>query len=130
LSIINSCFSFKILNPSINAKSSFFIFSFFKNNKKELLNKGITISQADRLLEYCKMNDKPKIQLEKFKESNEFMNKLKAKQSFEEIEVLFDYLSVLNILDYFRFDLSLSRGLDIYTGLIYKVILTDSGKMG
>ena len=33
-------------------------------------------------------------------------------------------------MDYCRFDLSLSSGLDYYTRLIYKAILTDSGKMG
>jgi len=55
------------------------------------------------------MNDKPKILLEKLKESNELMNNLKAKQSLQELEVLFDYLSVLNILDYCRFDLSLTK---------------------
>ena len=58
------------------------------------------------------------------------MNNLKTKQSLEELEVLFDYLSVLNILDYCRFDLSLSRELNYYTGLIYEAVLTDSGKMG
>ena len=31
-------------------------------------------------------------------------------------------------MDYCRFDLSLSRGLDYYTGLIYESVLTDSGK--
>ncbi len=58
------------------------------------------------------------------------MNNLKAKQSLEELEVLFDYLSVIKLLDYCRFDLSFSRGLDYYTGLIYEAILTDSGKIG
>ena len=33
-------------------------------------------------------------------------------------------------MDYCRFDLSLSRGLDYYTWLIYEAVLTDSGKMG
>ena len=33
-------------------------------------------------------------------------------------------------MEYYRYDLSLWRGLDYYTGLIYKAILTDSGKMG
>ena len=43
----------------------------YENIKKELLTKGININQADRLLEYCKMNDKHKILLEKLKESND-----------------------------------------------------------
>ena len=38
------------------------------------------------------MNNKQKILLEKPKESNEFMNNLKAKQILEELEVLFVYL--------------------------------------
>ena len=67
----------------------------YENIKKELLNKGININQVYRLLEYCKMNDKPKILLEKLKESNEYMNNLKAKQSLQELEVLFDYLSMV-----------------------------------
>ena len=58
------------------------------------------------------------------------MNNLKAKQSLEELEVLFDYLSVINLLDYCRFDLSLSRGLDYYTGLTYEAVLTDYWKIG
>ena len=53
------------------------------------------------------------------------MNNWKAKPSLEELEVLLDYLSVLNILDYCRFDLSLSRGLDYYTRLIYEAVLTN-----
>ncbi len=43
----------------------------YENIKKELLTKGKNINQADRLLEYCKMNDKHKILLEKLKESND-----------------------------------------------------------
>ena len=67
----------------------------YENIKKELLNKGININHADRILDFCKMNDKQKILLEKLKESNEFMNNLKAKQSLEELEVLFNYLFML-----------------------------------
>ena len=97
---------------------------------KELLSKGITSEQANKLLEYSKMNDKPKILLEKLKSLPEFMTNSEAKKTLEEMEILFNYLPLIKIEDYCRFDLSLSRGLDYYTGLIYEVVLIESGKIG
>jgi histidyl-tRNA synthetase len=36
-----------------------------------------------------------------------------------ELKLLFEYLDALGSLKYFSFDLSLARGLDYYTGVIY-----------
>lgn len=37
--------------------------------------------------------------------------------------VLFGYLQRVEALEHFSFDLSLARGLDYYTGVIYEVVL-------
>ena len=44
--------------------------------------------------------------------------------------ILFDYLEILDIDKYCTFDLSLARGLDYYTGLIYETVLTNTDKVG
>jgi histidyl-tRNA synthetase len=38
---------------------------------------------------------------------------------------LFSYLNSMGRLAKISFDLSLARGLDYYTGLIYEIVLTD-----
>lgn len=38
---------------------------------------------------------------------------------------LFDYLEAMGSLPHVSFDLSLARGLDYYTGVIYEVVLVD-----
>ena len=38
---------------------------------------------------------------------------------------LFTYLTAMNRIAKVSFDLSLARGLDYYTGLIYEIVLTD-----
>merc|ERR1719223_821841 len=42
-----------------------------------------------------------------------------------EMKLLFEYLDAMGSLDKILFDLSLARGLDYYTGVIYEAVLTD-----
>ena len=61
------------------------------------------------------------------------MARLKAEKTFEssvigakaieEMEILFSYLEVMNGLKNVSFELSLARGLDYYTGVIFEAIL-------
>ena len=41
------------------------------------------------------------------------------------MRLLFGFLEAMGALHRFSFDLSLARGLDYYTGVIYEAILTD-----
>lgn len=41
------------------------------------------------------------------------------------MERLFTYLIALERIEKVSFDLSLARGLDYYTGVIYEIVLTD-----
>ena len=68
--------------------------------------------------------------LEKLKSNNELLSNQKGKTALDEMDILFDYLEILDIDKYCTFDLSLARGLDYYTGLIYETVLTDTDKVG
>ena len=41
------------------------------------------------------------------------------------MSLLFSYLKDLNCLSNISFDMSLARGLDYYTGVIYEIVLKD-----
>ena len=47
------------------------------------------------------------------------------KNVFSDMGKLFSYLKALDKIDKVSFDLSLARGLDYYTGVIYEIVLTD-----
>ena len=98
--------------------------------KKELLEKGITEEQSEKLWNFVQLKDKPKVLLEKLKSNNELLSNQKGKTALDEMDILFDYLEIMDIDKYCTFDLSLARGLDYYTGLIYETVLTDTDKVG
>ncbi len=98
--------------------------------KKELIEKGITEEQSEKLWSFVQLKDKPKALLEKLNTNNELLSNQKGKTALEEMGILFDYLEIMGTDKYCTFDLSLARGLDYYTGLIYETVLTDTDKVG
>ncbi|KAI5722913.1 hypothetical protein M8J76_015598 [Diaphorina citri] len=58
--------------------------------------------------------------------ADEFLAKSKqAKEGLEAIKLLFHYCQIYGLKDTIVFDLSLARGLDYYTGVIYEAVLKD-----
>ncbi len=100
------------------------------NVKKELIEKGVTEEQCCKLWEFVQLKDKPRVLLEKLKTMENLMNNEKGKTAVEEMGILFDYLELLKVDQFCTFDMSLARGLDYYTGLIYETVLTDTDKVG
>ena len=98
--------------------------------KQELLEKGITEEQSEKLWNFVQLKDKPKVLLEKLKSNNELLANKKGKEALDDMGILFDYLEITGTDKYCTFDLSLARGLDYYTGLIYETVLTDTDKVG
>ena len=98
--------------------------------KKELIEKGITDEQSEKLWTFVQLKDKPKVLLEKLKANNELISNKKGKEALDDMGILFDYLEIMGTDKYCTFDLSLARGLDYYTGLIYETVLTDTDKVG
>ena len=99
--------------------------------EKELIEvKGVTKEQAEKLKTFVLLKDKPKVLLDKLKEMKELTENEKGKKALDEMAILIDYLQILDVEKYCTFDLSLARGLDYYTGLIYETVLTDTNEVG
>ena len=98
--------------------------------KKELLTKGLNEEQTDTLWTIVQLKDSPWKLLNLLKTKENIIQNQKAKEALEDMETLFEYLDILQINDHFVFDLSLARGLDYYTGLIYEAVLLETDKVG
>lgn len=70
--------------------------------------------------------------IEKLEKDNTFGDNAKAKLVFEEFKLLAQYIKVSGAYDNVKFDLSLARGLDYYTGLIFEVVISgfEVGSLG
>ena len=98
--------------------------------KEELKQKEITEEQAEKLWTFAQMKDKPSVLLEKLKENKELQENEDGKKALDEMETLIVYLKIMEIENYCTFNLSLARGLDYYTGLIYETVLTGTDQVG
>jgi histidyl-tRNA synthetase len=94
--------------------------------RKEMVDeKGLNEEVADKIEEYVTLKGGRDL-LEKLKADERLMSNEKAKSGIEDMTLLMDYLKAFDVLDKMWFDLSLARGLDYYTGLIYEVITEGS----
>ncbi|SNX87846.1 probable HTS1 - histidine--tRNA ligase, mitochondrial [Melanopsichium pennsylvanicum] len=98
--------------------------------KREMTqDKGLAEEVADKIGEYVKLKGGRDL-LEKLKADATMTGHPTASQGVEDMELLFDYLDVYGISDRMSFDLSLARGLDYYTGLIYEAVTAASAPPG
>ncbi|CAI4860231.1 ALI_HP2_G0054900.mRNA.1.CDS.1 [Saccharomyces cerevisiae] len=95
--------------------------------KKEMTEeKGQSEETADKIGEYVKLNGSLKeIHAVLSADANITLNE-KAKQGLDDIATLMKYTEAFDIDSFISFDLSLARGLDYYTGLIYEVVTSAS----
>lgn len=84
--------------------------------------KGLDPVVADKIGEYVRLNGSTDL-IEELLKGDLGANK-KGKQGLEALKLLYRYCELFKIQDVVRFDLSLARGLDYYTGVIYETILT------
>jgi histidyl-tRNA synthetase len=98
--------------------------------RDELIKKGVSETQADKLWTFVQLKGSPWQMYEKLASDQEMISNQNGKEALEEMKILFEYLDILQITEYMSFDLSLARGLDYYTGLIYEAVLTDTDKVG
>lgn len=56
------------------------------------------------------------------KEGSEFLKNKESSEALDELEILFEALEKSKCIGKVVFDLSLARGLDYYTGVIYEAV--------
>ncbi|CCA73671.1 probable HTS1-histidine--tRNA ligase, mitochondrial [Serendipita indica DSM 11827] len=90
---------------------------------------GLDPAVADRIGEYVKLKGGVEL-VERLRSDEVFMANKMAVEGVKEMETLFQYLAAYNVLQHISFDLSLARGLDYYTGIIYEAIVEASAPPG
>jgi len=91
--------------------------------KKEMTEeKGLDEHVANLVGKYVSLSGGMEL-ITELRKDKELMKQPAAVQGLDSMELLLKYCDIYKILDKVKFDLSLARGLDYYTGVIYEAIL-------
>ena len=94
--------------------------------KEEMVEqKGLDEAVADKIGAYVNRKAGNEL-LEDIAKDEALLANTKAKEGIEHLQTLFQWLKPTGALEQVSFDLSLARGLDYYTGLIYEVVTEGS----
>ncbi|KAG1467357.1 hypothetical protein G6F56_004460 [Rhizopus delemar] len=97
--------------------------------RREMIEeRGLGEQVADRIGQYVLRREKDILSL--LKKDKALINNEKASKGIQDIQLLLEYLDIFGVKDRVRLDLSLARGLDYYTGIIYEAIQTEVDGMG
>ena len=98
--------------------------------RKEMTEeKGLDGAVADKIGEYVKLKGSKDL-LERLDADAVLMADKVASEGIKEMIILWGYFDVFNVTDKISFDLSLARGLDYYTGIIYEAVVAASAPPG
>jgi len=95
--------------------------------KAEMIDKGLKGDVADKIGKFVLQKGEPWHMYKSLMDSKAFGNHKAANEAMEDLRIMFEYLEAMEKLKYVSFDLSLARGLDYYTGVIYEAVCL-SGK--
>lgn len=87
--------------------------------------KGLAPEVADRIGDYVQCHGGLSLVEQMYKDPRLSQNK-QALKGLGDLKLLFEYLTLFGIAEKMRFDLSLARGLDYYTGVIYEAVLLQT----
>lgn len=93
--------------------------------KKEMETKGLESAVADKIGEWVQRKGGDDI-ISFLKSEPGLSENEDIKKGVADMELLFAYLDAFSARSHVSFDLSLARGLDYYTGLIYEVVTDGS----
>ncbi|KAF7303734.1 Histidyl-tRNA synthetase [Mycena indigotica] len=94
--------------------------------KKEMTaDKGLDEAVADEIGEYVKLKGGPAL-IDQLSADPRLANNASAQQGLADMTLLFSFLKAYDVVDKLSFDLSLARGLDYYTGVIYEAVVAAS----
>lgn len=94
--------------------------------RKEMVDeKGLDPAVADKIEGYVVRKGKRDLLEHLLKDEALSVNE-SAKKGLEDMSLMLEYLEAFDCLDKISFDMSLARGLDYYTGVIYEVVTEGS----
>ncbi|KAJ1926809.1 Cytoplasmic and mitochondrial histidine tRNA synthetase [Tieghemiomyces parasiticus] len=94
--------------------------------RKEMVDeKGLDPAAADRIGRYICLSGGEDL-LNRLLQDEQLKANASAMAGLQDMQLFFRYAKVFKIADWVSFDLSLARGLDYYTGVIYEAVLVDS----
>ncbi|KAL6498087.1 hypothetical protein OROGR_028484 [Orobanche gracilis] len=104
----------------------------FEQIKKEMVEeKGLSEETADKIGTLVKHRGPPMELLPKLQqEGSDFLQNSDAVFALNELEILFETMENSKCLDKVVFDLSLARGLDYYTGVIFEALFKGGTQVG
>ncbi|KAH8602544.1 histidyl-tRNA synthetase-like protein [Bisporella sp. PMI_857] len=92
-------------------------------------DKGLPEDVANKIGEYVVLKGGTDL-LSKLQADENLVANESMKEGLEDMKLLFEYLEAFECLESISFDLSLARGLDYYTGVIYEVVTEGSAAPG
>ena len=99
--------------------------------KEEMVGeKGLPEDVADRIGKFVLRSGSPRQLWQALTSEKIFGDHAGAAAAMYDLNILFEYMEAFDSLKYISFDLSLARGLDYYTGVIYEAVLIDGGAGG
>jgi histidyl-tRNA synthetase len=85
--------------------------------------KGLSEKVAERIGEYVQLSGKEEL-VEKLLKDEHLTKSKVAVEGLEAMKLILHYCDIYGTSDRVSFDLSLARGLDYYTGIIYEAVLS------
>ncbi|RQM07402.1 hypothetical protein DH86_00003200 [Scytalidium sp. 3C] len=89
--------------------------------KTEMEEKGLSPEVADKIGEYVKLEGGRDL-VATLRSDAQLSANEDIKQGLDDLELLFNYLDALEVTHKISFNMSLARGLDYYSGLIFEVV--------
>ena len=97
--------------------------------KKEMVEqKGLPMDVADKIGELVQQKGSLSNILQRFRIDQDLSTNQDIQKGLDDMTLLLQYTEAFQAADKVSFDLSLARGLDYYTGLIYEVVATLPGQ--
>ncbi|KAL9123486.1 MAG: hypothetical protein Q9217_007078 [Psora testacea] len=88
-------------------------------------DKGLSEEVADRIWDFVQRKGGTEV-MQQLRKDERVTSNERLKQGLDDMELLFEYFEAFGILDRVEFNLSLARGLDYYTGVIFEVVTEGS----
>ena len=100
--------------------------SLWEEVKKEMVEvKELSEEVADKIWGFVQRKGGRDV-MEELRKDERVMGNQSLVKGLDDMELLFEYLVAFGVLDKVEFNLSLARGLDYYTGVIYEVVTEGS----